>query len=718
VRLLRLAAAGEARDLHPLLTVVDPDGPLAQALRDAITSLARAEAGRDDGLLEAHGVQFPLRAELLSMLDIDSNIAPVVTADDVPLRPASPASAALAAAEVELLDRAAEESEAASVLEQAEAEVKAAGMALASAAQAAEEAAATATGRIEALDRLAGEVDRLGERRRQVDDELAHLHPGLQQAEARRHQVESDHADVRERRRRATERRESLAEEAVAAEDLAERVTAIEVRLEEVERSLVALRPIATASISAALERLVGTDEPVMVADAEATAMADELSALDAVMEAAVEAIRPLVDSVQARVQLDDARQALLEAEAAVRSPVLDPVLIEQLEQVHIELLDALDKADSRFGGKRADRRVEQHREEEDDLLGRLGFASYSAYMMGSSLEQADPAKAAALVEARAALSAAEATWRQVQDRTDAELVRAEALDRRRTLLERAQELLGASLPAGEVVDALRSHRVPSITEAEARATLAGGLAEVGIVLGGDLPETGDLVLLAQGLLEEAAAADQRHHALVAEQRVLLDERSTLQGLLSSTAEGSAARDATDQERAWALQLEAQEAAANVQLRSISEATHPDPDDLAEEVGHAEAALRELTARRDAARAAWDAATLAHATALAEAARHREAVAHEGTGSTSAEESEWYLLARLASQRSASLAGGFPLLIDRALDGLDGPGVRHVLDRLARMAEIVQVIVLSDDPVVREWAQEAGASRAGLVTAA
>ena len=66
-----------------------------------------------------------------------------------------------------------------------------------------------------------------------------------------------------------------------------------------------------------------------------------------------------------------------------------------------------------------------------------------------------------------------------------------------------------------------------------------------------------------------------------------------------------------------------------------------------------------------------------------------------------AEEIEWYLLARLAAQRAVCLGGSLPLLLDGALAGLDEDQLGHVLGRLERMADAVQVIVVSDDPLGR-----------------
>ena len=56
-----------------------------------------------------------------------------------------------------------------------------------------------------------------------------------------------------------------------------------------------------------------------------------------------------------------------------------------------------------------------------------------------------------------------------------------------------------------------------------------------------------------------------------------------------------------------------------------------------------------------------------------------------------------------------SFAGSVPLVIDDALAGAaDEDLVRSLLDKLERMSEAVQIIYLSDDPVVASWAEGVG----------
>ena len=107
MRLLQLATGpGEMIDLHPHVTVVTGlDAAGRQLLADAVTGLASGRAVRAEGLLEAHGVLFDLGPAELAMLDIDAaDVAPVVTADDLPTLHHAPPTPERTAAEQALAD--------------------------------------------------------------------------------------------------------------------------------------------------------------------------------------------------------------------------------------------------------------------------------------------------------------------------------------------------------------------------------------------------------------------------------------------------------------------------------------------------------------------------------------------------------------------------------------------------------------------------------------
>ncbi len=78
---------------------------------------------------------------------------------------------------------------------------------------------------------------------------------------------------------------------------------------------------------------------------------------------------------------------------------------------------------------------------------------------------------------------------------------------------------------------------------------------------------------------------------------------------------------------------------------------------------------------------------------------------------------EFYLLARLAAQRSVSFAGSVPMVIDDAFLGLDAAQTSSLLGKLEQVSESVQIIYLSDDPTIIEWTTSVGLSRAAAVVA-
>jgi hypothetical protein len=462
------------------------------------------------------------------------------------------------------------------------------------------------------------------------------------------------------------------------------------------------------------------------------------------------------------------------------------------LEDAHEALLNAIDKADGRLAGNRAKARVTELRDAEQAVLDRLGFASYSDYMMGSSLLHVDPEKEAALEAARQELAAAEDDWRRLREATDHALAMASVFDSRRGLVERARKLLGTPVPDGDLSVALRELMVPAVSAEESAGRLHLALARVGVELGDEDLDHVELTMIADAWLAEVADADSRRPVAEQERFELENE---LFGLRAEVASMDVVEEETfepDPEEEWA----ARQAAAKARVEEAEERwlTHemaaerwaslvPELEaasaaassavDAArgaeQEVADASAAVDEVQAREQAVKAemehtaaeeadaaeslrmlttdpAHDPVALASAVAAAEAMlreaentvetegralslldaegsaaaieieRLQDIVAAQGAGtSTEAEELEWYLLARLAAQRSVSVAGSLPLLLDDALRGLDAPGVDHLLGRLERMAEAVQVIIVSEDPFVAAWAQEAGPGRAAVV---
>ncbi len=68
---------------------------------------------------------------------------------------------------------------------------------------------------------------------------------------------------------------------------------------------------------------------------------------------------------------------------------------------------------------------------------------------------------------------------------------------------------------------------------------------------------------------------------------------------------------------------------------------------------------------------------------------------------------EWYLLARLAAQRSVSYAGSVPLVLDDPFGRVADDDVEYLLERLVRTSDAVQVIFVGDDARVLRWSRAA-----------
>ena len=843
MRLLQLPTGrDQLLDFHPNMTVVQGlDDGSHQVLVEAVAGLARGECPLEGGLLEAHGVLFELRADLLALFDTSpDDLDTIVRAGDLPTKPLTVDGRELRAREHDFEQLLARIAERAERLSQARGAAAAATAAVDQARRARGEAESGAARRLEDIATANRRLDQLTQLRRRVDEQLSELHPEKGAADAVRQEVENRTAPLREAAQVASARQaelETALEQAMAARDpesenalrqaqadlqaliaalqaeqdaaaaaapagvedppvevepVAQRLERLEARLAELDRVLVAVAAVDPSDVAEALALLQGGDSMEQIAVPEALALADELDSIP--VELGEDVTEPLAEESLsgARERLDDARQALLEATQAVRNPELDRDEVDRLEDAHDALLDAIDKADARFAGSRARERVVALRATEAAVLDRLGFASYSDFMMGNSTVQVDPEKAAALDAAREALAAAEAEWHRLERATDDALARAAVLDHRRGLIGRARGLLSAAVPLGDVPQALRDLRVPATSADVSAARLQAALERAGVELGDEDLDHVELGLIADAWLSEVSSADARRWTTQEERIHVEDELRALQSEIAASASDEDGTNEQDPDEDWAARLTAvrervdeaetrwlahdiadeRAAAIRADLDVATTAAHAARQAAVgaeEEVAAAGAALTAVVERERAledqraraaadetevaasievlrAQASADPATLDAAiesalaaqrvvedaldaeiaavsvldaegqVVAAEVERLQEIVATQDPDSaTEAEVLEWYLLARLAAQRSVSVAGSLPLLLDDALRGVDGRGVDHLLGRLERMAEAVQVIVISDDPVAAAWATAAGPARAAVV---
>jgi len=790
MRLVQLDIGGYRLEFHPYVTVLRGlHDSLRAELLATLDALAAGEAIAE-GMVEAHGVFLDLDDDVLTLLDLGkpgrSDLDLVVRADEVV---AGLGPGALARKD---LDHRREQI--AGEVARLEAESERAQLALATSRE-------QGTGSVE---RVRAELERRVEQRQAVEAGLADAETSYASARenldaaqarlARAHEDRAASAAVAEEANEALEgaRSESDPFAAAAFDAARDRLQALqdqgapdggttddtsvdpdelEVRRTELEASLLALDTVDPSPVESALDHLTSPEDVELMPSPDANRVADEWARNEAALAGggSVEDVSGNVLAA-ARRRLDDARAAVFEAERAVRVPDIDRLDIEALENAHEAVLMAQERAEKRFGHKRAGQKLDEARAMEQAILDRIGFDTYTSFMMGTSIQHVDIEREDRLEASRFELAAAEDALAVLEQGVDAELAVASLLARRRDLRGEATGILGRD-PGDDIEWALRHHRVEVAGGGDIRR-LHAALESAGMVLGAEPLPRDMLVELAEVWLEEQRETAHRRAALT---QALAEVQAELgRAPKSSSAAGSddvdSARAAmTEAERRLqrqseieaavaarkadlAMALEAEQAvvaelaaaeaaevdAARVEHESAAERARLEAelatalaveqqtldalDDLthlvegiatddrparAAAVGEAEAAV--ALAERAVATARGE---LAEVDTLLERATSDNGDAPAATTVAAVQDLEWFLLSRLASQRSLSYAGSLPFVLDDALRGVRGKGLDHLLGRLERISSAVQVVILSDDDEIGAWAESIGPDRA------
>jgi hypothetical protein len=708
MRLLQLNPNGSeesALDFHPMVTVVTGLGPSGREL--VLRAVAALPSGSDPGcggLVEAHGVMLDLTPDTLAMLDLAaSDLDVLVRRGDLPNGDGREASAL---GPREPVGRAAVEAFIAD----------------------------TPEGRYPELDAARKRRAEASEALAILQEAVERTRAGYEQARARREQAEA----ALTRARSALEGPAAPAGQPSAPlgggpdrDELMSEIRELQGELERIEQGLEELSSIDTRPIQVLLDAIRDPGPVEYVPSERAAELADEFERLQAevaVLEEALEA-RGLGPSTGMQ-RLEEARAELDAAERAMAKPELSPEDIAELEAAHEEVLEAERKA-SGFG-RRGQKRLEEALARQQEILDRVGFPTWSAYVMGATLLAIDPIAEQRLERARFEVEAAEAHWADITAMIEADPAHRALLDQLEEVYLEAYDLLGGEEPE-DLAGALRELKVPKreITIEELVDALVYQLEQVGLVLPADQVTVDYVTVVADAFLAEAAGINERIDELRREQRAV---------------EAELARRTQEIDELDVLEA-GSEAEATIDL-TVESTAGPDGDELDE--------LEELEAELAAAQAdeTDHAEALEAREALVDAATQVEAVAttrlmklaadlldaQQGDDPFSAipasepafdvepgdagddrsagpEAIEFYLLSRLAALRNISYAGSVPLVIDDALAGLPAREVRSLLGKLERMAESVQVIYLSDDPVIADWANEIGFQRAAVVAA-
>jgi hypothetical protein len=707
MRLLQLqldGAQSDALDFHPMMTIVRGlDPAMRSRLVAAVCALPAATDPGVPGLIESHGVLFDLTVENLQLMGLGLDLDPLIRRNDLPgAHPGEADATPVAAVTTEQF--------------------------LATAPE----------GRYPELDAA----------RRQQRSSRETLSILREAAERARH----EHADAAAALRRATVALDEAsgtsaqAEEASALlddvlfddpepepvaslsrEELEARVEDLTGRLTHIEQDLAELSALDTRPIEVLVDAIRNPPPAEMVPSQRAGELADEFVTLQAQVDQFEQELEAQGrGTASALAALEAARAELASAERAMAKPNLSPDDVTELEAAHQAVLDAEGGGRLRRGGAK---RLDEAAAQQQVILDRVGFPTWSAYVMGAGLLGIDPIAEERLERARIDLESADNHWAKVAADIENDPAHRALLDRLEAVYLEAFDLLGGDDDQADLENALRSVRVPKaeVSQSELVDALAYQLELVGLNLGAS-PGVDRVTMAADASLAEVSVLSER----IGELR---GERDETQVELADANHAVAAFDAA----AEAAQREPTIDLTDGGDAADPSAAEPDLDALTHELERANEDEALYADQLEARLALVDASTQVEAVASSRVMRIAaqlasvEAELPAGPGEpprpasdpgfevdpaeavSGPEALEFYLLARLAAQRAASFSGSVPLVIDDALAGQHDDLVRALLDKLERMSEAVQIIYLSDEPVVTNWAESVGIQRAAVV---
>jgi hypothetical protein len=672
MRLLQLSLNPDEHaplELHPMLTVVHGLAERdRQRLIRATVAVAQGTDPECGGLLEAHGVVLDLDSAALHLLDMGADVDPLVRRTDLP------------------------------------GAVRSAGEAVAEDERGADRAETLVATMPRGLN---ADLDRARKRQRDAAQSLEVLRASADQA-ARDLDAAGRHV------RHAAEELDAALSRAAAplgpehrTGPAGQEVTALEADLERISEGIGELQGLDTRPLAALLDAIENPGPAEMVPSPRAQELADRIGALQVQIAAVEERMEGEGRGPRsARARLDAAKATVASAERALQRPEITADDERALRDAHEVVLDAERKA-SGLRARSGQRKLAEALSRQQDILDRVGYPTWSAYIMGASLMGNDPDAERHLVEARMEQEAADEAWAETVSMLEADEEHHALVDElQRVEVEAVGVLLERGLPVPaerhELELGLRDLREPKhdVAPEQLVEALAFHLESIGYPLGDAATDAEHVRRVAGAFLAEAEGIAARIDELANDRRHvearLADARSRAE------AEAWAALEAS-------VGVPTDDGATLADLERRLAETRQAEEDLVEVLEAREALIEAATA--SAAAATERALTIATEVLAEQDASARDIAADTSDGTPAwseidPEAIELYLLARLAAQRHVSYAGSVPLVIDDALAGVPEAGVHQVLRGLARMAEAVQVVYVTDDPAIVEWARD------------
>ena len=481
--------------------------------------------------------------------------------------------------------------------------------------------------------------------------------------------------------------------------------------------------------IVAALELLASADpEPVAdaldlvrvvtatgpIAPPEVLRLADEWASISehlAALEAKFAVEEGGVQSVSDR--LDAARADMARCEATLAPTPIRAEDVQALEAAHEKVLAAERKASSRLGGSRARRALDEAIAEEQIYLDRLGYPTWSAWIMGAPLLDATAENARIIEQARRELDDATFGWERLTRKLEADPEFRGLLDRLERVLEAAYAIVG---DVDDVEQVLRDVRVdpgpPPCSESEARGELGNALLAAGFAVDDDAPLDELRVHAERWLAEIRTVAALRRQLEIDREQCALELDRAQQTFERIEALGPAEPGdgfGTSRLNVARAELIAAEERAVRHRTAIARVAHLVAD--AEGVGEVERQARV------AAEAKQELLDMTQRMSTAADARVTALAAAGGWQAPTDEEEAVIdvLDVRIASARLAAGGGSVPIVLDDALEGLSPDATETVLGWLENAAADTQIVYISDVPAVLAWAARRNPARVGVL---
>lgn len=662
MRLVRLdhLPGGRSLELHPRLTVLlGAPAEVIRALEHLLRSLVAADPVPFDGQVELHGIRLGLHDRAFEV-DGVSCVDPVLDLGaPMPLRPVRPARQRRADPRPMVDMR----------------PVDVGGVPppppATRAGSGTPDDPAQHTRRIASDDliRLRAELRSLDGERNVLERRMAEARAGLDSFARATLDVAVGQLEAVEARRSA-----ASAERSGWYDERADRRAELTGRIDTLHGRLGALSSASTDEQRVVIDRLValrGSAAPSTAREAEQ--IADRLEAVRHAQEEARTRRRATEALLtDAELRLARARREVDEVSGAVAGGDVarhDPDVVRSLEVVRDELV-ALEEGRREAADDR--NRLIELRSEEALLLDRLGFETYTAFVMGAQTPSAAAAQHRRHEEAVARLSEAHDEVQRIRSELSDTAEDDGAVAERAVLIDAAAGLLGvpatglSRLTTAELVDLLRTAQlVASLEEAESELAELDR-ADVSLDDGG---RDADLEAEAQLLrvrVAECEAAVTRHQRATAELADLRTQELEIR----------------DRERDLLVRISDRE-----RLLDVLDIDAPPP------VGTGPADVVPL-----------EAAPVEAAPVEVESLRRR--VERDASIAWPVDR-EWQLLARLGEVRSVGSVGSVPLLVTGIdASSFDTPALLH---RISSMSELVQLVVCGDDERLARWAGGLGA---------